>query len=191
MSVNLSGKHFADPSLVEQVEKIVEETAIDPQCVKLEITESSTMEDAENAIQKLNELKKSGVHLSIDDFGTGYSSLSYLRRLPVDTLKIDRSFVSAMDEASESDEIVRTIMALANSLKLNVVAEGIENVQQLAILRRLGCQFGQGYLFAPPLPLEAVETMLKDGADWSRLADGLVLPGDPGSTDLSSLEFTN
>ena len=113
------------------------------------------MEDAENAIEKLVEIRKSGVQLSIDDFGTGYSSLSYLRRFPVDFLKIDRSFVSDLEEAAENDEIVRTIMALANSLNLSVVAEGIESVQQLTILRRLGCQFGQGFLFAPPLPVAA------------------------------------
>lgn len=191
MSVNLSGKHFADPLLVEQVENILKETAIDPQCVKLEITESSTMEDAENAIGKLNELKKSGLRLSIDDFGTGYSSLSYLQRLPVDTLKIDRSFVSAMDESGENDEIVRTIMALAHALKLDVIAEGVENVQQLAILRRLGCQFGQGYLFAPPLPLDAVEKMFREGTNWADLAGDVLLPHDTESRELSSFKFAN
>lgn len=191
MSVNLSGKHFADPALVEQVENILKETAIDPQCVKLEITESSTMEDAENAIGKLNQLKQAGVRLSIDDFGTGYSSLSYLRRLPVDTLKIDRSFVSAMAEPGEDDEIVRTIMALAHALKLDVIAEGVENVQQLAILRRLGCQFGQGYLFAPPLPLDAVEKMFREGTNWADLAGDVLLPHDIESRELSSFKFAN
>jgi diguanylate cyclase (GGDEF)-like protein len=191
MSVNLSGKHFADASLVEQVGKILEETAIDPQCLKLEITESSTMEDAENAIEKLNEIRKSGVKVSIDDFGTGYSSLSYLRRFPVDTLKIDRSFVSGMDEATENNDIVRTIMALAKSLNLDVVAEGIENVQQLAILRRLGCEFGQGYLFAPPLPVAAIEGLLGDPTKWTALAAETDFPGDQRESDFSALEFTN
>ena len=149
------------------------------------------MEDAENAIEKLNELKKSGLRLSIDDFGTGYSSLSYLQRLPVDTLKIDRSFVSAMDDPGESDEIVRTIMALADALKLDVIAEGVENVQQLTILRRLGCQFGQGYLFAPPLPLEAVEKMFSEGANWADMAGDILLHRDAEQNDLLSFKFTN
>lgn len=191
MSVNLSGKHFSDPSLVAQVETILEETGIDPQCLKLEITESSTMEDAEKAIEKLKEIRKSGVRLSIDDFGTGYSSLSYLRRFPVDILKIDRSFVSGLEEATENDEIVRTIMALANSLNLKVVAEGIETVQQLTILRRLGCQFGQGFLFATPLPTAAIEGLLNDQTEWSELAADSTFQGDRQESDYSTLEFTN
>jgi diguanylate cyclase (GGDEF)-like protein len=191
MSVNLSGKHFAEASLVGQVEAILAETGIDPQCLKLEITESSTMEDAENAIEKLNEIRKSGVRLSIDDFGTGYSSLSYLRRFPVDILKIDRSFVSGMEEAAENDEIVRTIMALANSLNLKVVAEGIENVQQLSMLRRLGCQFGQGYLFSPPMPVAAIEGMLADRTEWADLAADSTFHSGRQESDYSRLEFTN
>lgn len=187
MSVNLSGKHFSDPSLVPQVETILAETGIDPQCLKLEITESSTMEDAENAIEKLKEIRKSGVRLSIDDFGTGYSSLSYLRRFPVDILKIDRSFVTGMEDAAENDEIVRTIMALANSLNLKVVAEGIENVQQLMILRRLGCQFGQGYLFAPPLPVAAIEGLLSEDPKWADLAADSTFHSDSQDSDYSTL----
>lgn len=191
MSVNLSGKHFAEASLVGQVEKILAETGIDPQCLKLEITESSTMEDAENAIEKLTEIRRSGVRLSIDDFGTGYSSLSYLRRFPVDILKIDRSFVSGMEEAAENDEIVRTIMALANSLNLKVVAEGIEKVQQLTMLRRLGCQFGQGYLFSPPMPIPAIEGMLANRTEWADLAADSTFHGDRHESDYSTLGFSN
>lgn len=191
MSVNLSGKHFADASLVEQVGKILAETAIDPQCLKLEITESSTMEDADNAIEKLKEIRKSGVRLSIDDFGTGYSSLSYLHRFPVDTLKIDRSFVGSMDEAAENDEIVTTIMALAKSLKLDVVAEGIENVRQLEHLRRLGCEYGQGYLFSRPVPVADVEEMLQDNARWASLLSQTVFDADQPENDYSGIGFTN
>lgn len=190
LSVNLSGRHFADPSLVDQVDAILTETGIDPRCLKLEITESSTMEDAENTIQKLSEIRKRGVRLSIDDFGTGYSSLSYLRRFPVDILKIDRSFVSAMDEAAESDEIVRTIMGLARSLNLKVVAEGIENERQLAALKRLGCEYGQGYLFAPPLPTAATDGLLADTSRWNGLRSAHIA-ASAGEADYSRSEFTN
>ncbi len=191
MSVNLSGKHFSDSSLVEQIDTILKETGIEPQCLKLEITESSTMEDAEKAIEKLREIRRLGVKLSIDDFGTGYSSLSYLRRFPLDTLKIDRSFVSAMEESSESDEIVNTIMALANSLKLDVVAEGIENVEQLKHLRRLGCEYGQGYLFSRPLTVNGVEAMIAERPDWSDLVKDSVFNSDTADNDYSQAEFTN
>ena len=191
ISVNLSGKHFSDASLVEQVGSILNETGIEPQCLKLEITESSTMEDAEKAIEKLREIKRLGVKLSIDDFGTGYSSLSYLRRFPLDTLKIDRSFVSAMDESPESDEIVNTIMALANSLKLDVVAEGIENVEQLKHLRRLGCEYGQGYLFSRPLTVSGVEAMIVDRPEWADLVKDPVFNSGTADNDYSHAEFTN
>ncbi len=190
ISVNLSGKHFAEPSLVEQVQTILAETGLDPQCLKLEITESSTMENADSSIEKLNGLRNAGVKLSIDDFGTGYSSLSYLRRFPVDTLKIDRSFVSSLDEAEENDEIVRTIMALANTLKLEVVAEGIENVQQLNHLRRLGCEYGQGYLFAPPLPASAVSEVMDNNDVWRHLLGDSIPVNSPDAEYLEST-FTN
>ena len=152
VSENLSGKHFSDPGLVDQIRKILKETAIDPECLKLEITESASMEDAENTIEKLKEIRTTGVKLSLDDFGTGYSSLSYLHRFPIDTLKIDQSFVSRMDEATENDEIVRTIMALAKSLNLKVIAEGIETIEQLSHLRRLGCEYGQATSSPAPFP---------------------------------------
>ncbi len=191
VSVNLSGKHFADPGLVDQIKKIVKESGIAPETLKLEITESAAMEDAEKAIEKLNEIKKLGVKLSMDDFGTGYSSLSYLRRFPVDTLKIDRSFVSGMDESRQNDEIVQTIMALAKAVKLDVVAEGIETAQQLGHLRRLGCEYGQGYLFSRPVPALDVEEMLEDRTRWHNL---LLEPGfqaERQESDYSRSEFTN
>lgn len=191
ISVNLSGKHFSDASLVEQINRILQETAIDPQCLKLEITESSTMENAENTIEKLREIRKTGVKLSIDDFGTGYSSLSYLQRFPVDTLKIDRSFVSSMEDAAENDEIVCTIMALASSLKLDVVAEGIENVRQLERLRRLGCEYGQGYLFSRPLPVSGIDELLADTARWTNFVTDSGFHRDAQKSDYSSTEFTN
>ncbi len=191
VSVNLSGKHFADSSLVPQVRKIIKETGIRPQCLKLEITESAAMEDAETTIEKLIELKKTGVKISMDDFGTGYSSLSYLRRFPIDTLKIDRSFVSNMDEAADNDEIVRTIMALAKALNLDVIAEGIENTQQVVNLRRLSCEYGQGYLFSRPIPVSGVEELVQDRTRWQNLLPGSSFPVEPHESGYLESDFTN
>ena len=191
VSVNLSGKHFGDPSLVPQISKIIKETQIKPGRLKLEITESAAMDDAENTIETLHKIKGTGAKISLDDFGTGYSSLSYLQRFPVDTLKIDRSFVSSMDEATENDEIVRTIMALAKSLGLNVTAEGIENVQQLTNLRRLGCEYGQGYLFSPPVPVGVVDEMIADPDRWKTLVPGAGFGSGNSESNFLQSEFTN
>lgn len=169
ISVNLSGKHFAYPSLVRDVKDIVDEAQIDPGCLKMEITESAVMENAENAINMLRQIKESGVKLSIDDFGTGYSSLSYLHRFPIDTLKVDRSFVTMMEDGSENGEIVRTVIALAKALKLSVVAEGIENVHQLHQLRVLRCEYGQGYLLSRPLPVNEIDKLLDDKLRWQNI----------------------
>ncbi len=169
LSVNLSGKHFAHKDMVNQIDRILVDTGIDPFTLKLEITESAVMENAESAIKMLKELKKLGVQLSIDDFGTGYSSLSYLHRFPIDTLKIDRSFVSTMEDGSENGEIVRTVISLAKTLGMNVVAEGIETVHQLHQLRVLNCEYGQGYLFSRPVPLEDAEMMIDDKTRWQQI----------------------
>lgn len=166
ISVNLSGKHFAHPDLVAQVQKIIRETGINVKSLKLEITESAVMENAESAITMLKQLRELGVQLSIDDFGTGYSSLSYLHRFPINTLKIDRSFVGRMEAGSENGEIVRTIIALAQALKLDVIAEGIESIHQLHQLRVLGCEYGQGYLFSRPVPPDEAEKLLTDAGRW-------------------------
>jgi diguanylate cyclase (GGDEF)-like protein len=166
LSINLSGKHFTQHDLVEQVWKILKETDFNPSCLKLELTESAVMENAELAISTLNEIKELGIQLSIDDFGTGYSSLSYLHKFPIDTLKVDRSFVSAMDEASENGEIVRTIVLLAKNLNMQVVAEGIETVHQLHQLRILGCEYGQGYLFSRPVPAMEAVNLVTDNEQW-------------------------
>jgi EAL domain-containing protein (putative c-di-GMP-specific phosphodiesterase class I) len=117
----------------------------------------------------LKQIKDLGVQISIDDFGTGYSSLSYLHRLPIDLLKVDRSFVSAMEQNSENGEIVRTIVALAKALGLNVVAEGIESIDQFHQLRILGCEFGQGYLFSKPLKVTDAEKLLFDTKQWANI----------------------
>ena len=169
VSVNLSGKHFAQKDLVRQVEKIIIETGMNPACLKLELTESAMMDNAERVILMLKELRELGIKLSIDDFGTGYSSLSYLHRFPIDTLKVDRSFVNAMEDGSENGEIVRTVIALAKTLRLDVVAEGIETIHQLHQLRILGCEYGQGYLFSRPVPLEEAERLLEDKSRWENV----------------------
>jgi diguanylate cyclase (GGDEF)-like protein len=169
VSVNLSGKHFAEKDLVKQIETIIKETGIDPRSLKLEITESAVMDNAENVILMLKQIRELGIQLSIDDFGTGYSSLSYLHRFPINTLKVDRSFVSTMEEGSENGEIVRTVVALAKTLKLNVVAEGIESIHQLHQLRILGCEYGQGYLFSRPVPVDEAERLLEDKKRWENI----------------------
>ena len=160
MSVNLSARQMAQTKLVDQIKQVLEDTGLDPANLKLEITESAVMENAEMAVTVLKQLKALGVQLSVDDFGTGYSSLSYLHRFPLDTLKIDRSFVSRIGETDENGAIVRTILTLAENMGMDVVAEGIETLAQLGELRRLNCQYGQGYLFARPLSSSAATTWI-------------------------------
>ena len=186
LSVNLSGKHFAHSDLVEQVQEITIKTGIAPQCLKLEITESAVMDNPENTIAMLNRLRQLGVQLSIDDFGTGYSSLSYLHRFPIDTLKVDRSFVSTMEDGSENGEIVRTIIALAKTLKLDVVAEGIETIHQLHQLRILGCEYGQGYLFSRPVPADEAAKICEDKTRWRN-----VIPDNNPLIVAQNREFTH
>ncbi|HVF48494.1 MAG TPA: EAL domain-containing protein [Pyrinomonadaceae bacterium] len=162
ISVNLSGKQFAQHDLINEVAYILNETKIDPHSLKLEITESVVMENIETATEMLKQLRALGVQLSIDDFGTGYSSLSYLHRFPIDTLKIDRSFVTCMAENNENMEIVRTIIMLAQNLGMDVVAEGVETNEQLSLLRKLGCENGQGYFFSKPVYQEGAEKIISD-----------------------------
>jgi PAS domain S-box-containing protein len=160
ISANVTAKQFALPDLAAQIGEILQQTGTDPGCVDLEITENIAMADAERSVVVLSELKALGVRLSIDDFGTGYSSLCRLQRFPVDILKIDRSFVSAMNTDPETHEIVRIIVMLAHNLGLKVVAEGIEEKEQMEMLKQLGCEFGQGYLFSKPASAEAIEQLL-------------------------------
>jgi EAL domain-containing protein (putative c-di-GMP-specific phosphodiesterase class I) len=157
ISVNLSARQFARPDLVQQVRQILAETGIDPRAVRLEITESVSMADSERTVTVLSELKKLGVRFSIDDFGTGFSSLSYLAKLPVDTLKIDRSFVTEMVSGPGGLTLVSVIINLARALNLNTVAEGVETEEQLHQLRLLGCDEMQGYIFGKPVPIEIFE----------------------------------
>jgi diguanylate cyclase (GGDEF)-like protein len=166
VSVNISGKHLAKESLLDDVKSSLKTSRVAPQALKLEITESTAMENAEYTIRLLNRLKEIGVQLSIDDFGTGYSSLSYLHRLPFDTLKIDRSFVYSVGENGENSEVLQTIISLAKNLKMRVIAEGIETENQLSLLQNLGCDFGQGYLMSKPLPAEEMEKLLYQKRNW-------------------------
>ncbi|HLL75055.1 MAG TPA: PAS domain S-box protein [Pyrinomonadaceae bacterium] len=166
LSVNLSGRQFAQPDLFERIERVVAATGLDPRCLQLEITESVVMENARTITAMIDELRELGVELAIDDFGTGYSSLAYLHRFPVKTLKIDRSFIGRTggDRAGD-DEIVRTIILLARNMGKDVVAEGVETAEQLARLRQLGCAYGQGYLFARPQDAAATEKLLRKGVE--------------------------
>jgi diguanylate cyclase (GGDEF)-like protein/PAS domain S-box-containing protein len=158
--VNLSVKQFSQQDLIERVAAILKETKLPPTSLKLEITESAVMENVETAINMLKQLRASGVQLAMDDFGTGYSSLSYLHRFPINTLKIDRSFITRMVENNENAEIVRTISGLAKNLGMDVVAEGVETRDQLEILRALGCKYGQGYFFSKPLDTQSAEAFI-------------------------------
>lgn len=185
MSVNLSASHLLQPRIVDQIREILFETSADPENLKLEITESALMKNAEASISVLRKIKDLGVKISIDDFGTGYSSLSYLHRLPIDILKIDRSFVSTMEDGSGNGEIVRTVIALAKTLKLDVIAEGIENIHQFHQLRILGCEYGQGFLFSRPLHAKTAEALLADPGRW-----GNILPSDEFGVIARNLEYT-
>jgi EAL domain-containing protein (putative c-di-GMP-specific phosphodiesterase class I) len=162
ISVNLSGKQFKQPDLVGQVKQVLYQTGLDPRSLRLEITESMVMEDAEAATAMLRQLRSLNVQLSIDDFGTGYSSLSYLHRFPVNILKVDKSFVGRMSVDEESLGIVETIITLAAKLKMDVVAEGIETKEQWEKLKGFQCKYGQGYLFSKPVPAAAACKLVID-----------------------------
>ncbi|MGB8507267.1 MAG: EAL domain-containing protein [Pyrinomonadaceae bacterium] len=176
ISVNLSGKQFMKADLLDQIREVLAETGIDPRSLKVEITESIMMENIETAIVMLRQLRALGIELSIDDFGTGYSSLSYLHRFPISTLKIDRSFVSRMDGNNENAEIVRTIIMLARNLGMDVVAEGVEQENQLMQLRALKCEYAQGYLFSRPVDADAANVLLATGQSYAMPLSPLDLP---------------
>jgi len=160
MSVNLSARQFTQPDLVEQIDQILAETQLDPRYLKLEITESAIMRNAQATAIVLQELRKRHIQLSIDDFGTGYSSLSYLHSFPVDTLKIDRSFVQQMGENADSLGLVPLIINIAQKMGMTVVAEGIETQMQLDHLKALNCDFGQGFFFFKPLEADKISALL-------------------------------
>jgi diguanylate cyclase (GGDEF)-like protein len=161
VAVNLSPRQFEHPHLVEMVADILDETGLEPQYLKLEITESLAMTNADSAIEKLHDLRSLGIRIAIDDFGTGYSSLGYLKKFPIDTLKIDRSFVGDIPADGDDVAIVTAIIAMAHNLKIDVVAEGVETDEQLQFLREQSCDAMQGYLFSKPVPAEQFERFLK------------------------------
>jgi EAL domain-containing protein (putative c-di-GMP-specific phosphodiesterase class I) len=164
INVNLSCKQFTQPDLLEQIDKILQETELPVGSLKLEITESVVMDNPDLVKALLLELKKREIHLCIDDFGTGYSSLSRLHHFPISTLKIDRSFVSRIGALGENSEIVQAIVTLAQTLSMDVVAEGIELSEQVSPLIALQCEYGQGYFFSKPVDSDAARALLM--AQW-------------------------
>jgi diguanylate cyclase (GGDEF)-like protein len=160
LAVNLSARQFQQQNLAEVVVRILQETGLNAHDLELELTESSIMKNAESAVRTLGELKAMGVKIAIDDFGTGYSSLGYLKRLPIDTLKIDRSFVCDVTTDPDDAALVMAIITLAHNLRLKVIAEGVDTEEQLKFLHLLRCDEWQGYLFSRPLPVEAFEDLL-------------------------------
>lgn len=165
ISVNLSGQQFVQGNLVEKVRQVLDQTGLPPSSLRLEVTESSVIADAPGAAKTMRELGRSGVGLHMDDFGVGYSSLQYLRKFPFDTLKIDRSFIHGIAHDRESQQIVRSILGLARSFNLDVVAEGIEDADQLKELQSMGCPTGQGYYFARPMDAPSIDALVEAG-NW-------------------------
>ena len=166
MNVNLSAKQFLQPNLVEEIGDLIRELDFSPKTLKLEITESTVMIDPMATARMLQQIKALGVLLAIDDFGTGYSSLSYLHRFPLDTLKIDRSFISGVGHSGEGMEIAQTIMPMAKNLRLDVIAEGVETIEQVVLLKKLHCKYAQGYYFSKPLAAEEVALLLEGAPVW-------------------------
>jgi EAL domain-containing protein (putative c-di-GMP-specific phosphodiesterase class I) len=173
ISVNLSGKQFSQPGLIAKIQDILDETGIARGSLKIEITESAIIENISDVAEILSRLKELGIKISLDDFGTGYSSLSYLQRFPIDTLKIDRSFVTRINLPKDT-EILRTIVALANNLGMDVIAEGVETQEQLMELSGLNCEFVQGYLLSHPIDAEAMGALIQE----TNPAVRRVRPGD-------------
>ena len=163
MSVNLSPRQFLDPGPRASHRQVLEGTGLDPSALELEITETSVMDRSESSLRALADLRTLGVRVVLDDFGTGYSSLAYLRQLPLDTIKIDRSFVTDLDVHDRNVGIVRAVVSLAHGLGITVVAEGIETDEQARRLRELGCDMGQGYAWSRPLDPRRIETLLPTG----------------------------
>jgi EAL domain-containing protein (putative c-di-GMP-specific phosphodiesterase class I) len=162
--VNLSARQFQQHDIVKLVTQVLDETGLEPQYLELELTESTIMRNAEEAVLMLNALHALGIGLAIDDFGTGYSSLSYLKRFPVDRLKIDRSFVSDIGVSGDDETITSAIIALAHSLKLQVIAEGVETSAQLDFLKERACDEMQGFFFSRPMPRDEIPGLLQGGA---------------------------
>jgi EAL domain-containing protein (putative c-di-GMP-specific phosphodiesterase class I) len=162
MSVNVSMRQLEMHEFVDHVREALDSSGLDPTALVVEITESTLMRDADATVRRLREIKSLGVHVAIDDFGTGYSSLAYLRQFPVDALKIDRSFISAMADSPESSALIHTLVELGRTLGLETLAEGIEDDEQLLKLQQEHCDRGQGFLFSRPIEPDAIEAFLVD-----------------------------
>jgi EAL domain-containing protein (putative c-di-GMP-specific phosphodiesterase class I) len=168
IAINISARQMSDKGLVEFLTETIRKTGLTVESLELEITESAVMSNQEHAEKVLNELKGLGFHLTMDDFGTGYSSLAYLKRFPFDSVKIDQSFVRGIPESKDDEAIVEAIIAMAHSLQLQVVAEGVETKEQYDFLRTLGCDQIQGYYFSKPIPAGEIvkllyKTMTREG----------------------------
>ena len=181
VTVNVSPRQFAQSNIVADVRSALEESKIDPWSLQLEITESVAMSDPQKATRIFSQLKDLGVRLSIDDFGTGHSSLSRLRGFPVDVLKIDRSFITGIEQNIESREIARLIVMLAHHLQLKVIAEGVETPQQRVYLEQFGCEYGQGYLFSEPVDRNAIQTLLTTSVDAAAVEVAVTTPPENAS----------
>jgi EAL domain-containing protein (putative c-di-GMP-specific phosphodiesterase class I) len=168
IAVNLSARQFSDKTFLDTVMRVLQDTGLDPRLLELEITESQVMRQTEGMILLLNRLAEMGVHLAIDDFGTGYSSLSYLKRLPIQKLKIDQSFIRDITVDPNDTAIVVAIINMSHSLELDTIAEGVETAGQLALLRSKGCRIGQGFFFSAPVSAEAIYPLLKQNNLYAR-----------------------
>ena len=172
VTVNLSGRQLHEASLVDDVRQALAESRLPPESLVLEVTESVMMQHADTTLARLHELRSLGLHLAVDDFGTGYSSLSYLQSFPIDTLKIDKTFVNAVGGGPDDPVLARAIVALGGALKLKTIAEGIERAEQADELERLGCALGQGFYWARPLAADAFEARLAGPAVWAGATPG-------------------
>jgi diguanylate cyclase len=152
MSVNVSGHQLARPELVDEISELLEKTGVEPSRLAVEVTETALMTDLKTPVDELRRLRELGVRVMLDDFGTGFSSLTYLRQLPLDAIKLDRSFVSQLDHSAADRQIVGAVIQLSKAMGMSAIAEGVETEAQLTCLRELGCHFAQGYYFARPMP---------------------------------------
>ncbi len=166
MSINLSVKQMQESNFTSQIENLLRKTSLTASSVKLEITETVLMEHTNSITVVLQHIRDLGIQISLDDFGTGYSSLSYLHKFPINTLRIDRSFINRMDTDSGSREITRAIVSLAHHLHMDIVAEGVESLAQLLVLREFGCEYAQGYFVSKPLHSETIEALLEADPQW-------------------------
>jgi diguanylate cyclase (GGDEF)-like protein len=170
IAVNVSAAQFRQPTLVRVITEALEESSLEPEALELEVTESVVMSNPHEAVTTLQQLREMGVSISIDDFGTGYSSLSYLKKFPINTLKVDRTFIRDILSSGDDAAIVKAIVAMAQSLRLNIVAEGVEDSAQLAFLDSIGCDQYQGYFFSRPVPSNVVPTLFDVGAQGDSLS---------------------